>query len=404
MNLKTINYYIFMFTLIFGVIFYNSMGKEFRFIDEAIIAFLIIYWCTNSNFQLKNEFLFFIIIALTYLLYSLMYPHNIEKAIWMDFFSQIKPYLTFYCIYQLDFTFFNKDKSIISKFCLFSSLLILPYGLYYFGHPRMGIFYIPAHFATMMEILGITYLAFSKKEKKDIIISILIISIGVLSLRAKLLGFLAIYLGILLYWDPNKKYKIFTFKNLIILSIFIGFALYLTWDKINFYFIIGSSKENMMARPYMYYMAWNILHDFPFMGTGLGSYASYASSVFYSPLYYQYGMIDNYEIGKNQYVVDAFFPCFTQFGLLGITLFVLFWKKRYDEIKELYKFSHNTIVFKLSILIIIFFAIESLVDNTILQNRGTMMMMIFAILLKKDMSLNTKAKNSFKTYLPHYYK
>ena len=151
-----------MFTLTFGVIFYNSMGKEFRFIDEAIIAFLVFYWITNPKFELNNEFLIFIGVALFYLLYTLMYPINIEKAIWMDFFMQIKPYLAFYTVYQLDFTFHKRDKHKISTFCLIAAVLILPYGLLYFGHHRMGIFYLPAHFATMMEILGITYLIFSK--------------------------------------------------------------------------------------------------------------------------------------------------------------------------------------------------------------------------------------------------
>ena len=145
-----------------------------------------------------------------------------------------------------------------------------------------------------------------------------------------------------------------------------------------------------MARPYMYYMAWTILHDFPFFGTGFGSYASYASSVYYSPIYYQYDMIHNYEIGRNLYIVDAFYPSFVQYGLVGITLFVLFWRKRYFEIKELYKKSQNIVIYKLSLLIIIFFGIESFVDNTFIQNRGMMMMIILAILLKNDMSLDNK--------------
>lgn len=381
-----------MFTLIFGVIFYNAMGKEFRFIDEAITISLLIYWIVNASFRLDNEFLIFLGIALFYLIYSLTFPINTERAIWMDFFMQVKPYIAFYSIYQMNFSFHNRDKHLISKFCLIAAILIFPYGLMYYGFSRMGIFYLPSHFATMMEILGITYLAFSEKKKKDIIISILIMSIGLLSLRSKIFGFFTIYLGMLLFWDPNKKYKIFTLKNIIIFSILVSSALYFVWDKINFYFIIGSSKENMMARPYMYYMAWTILHDFPFFGTGFGSYASYASSVYYSPIYYQYDMIHNYEIGRNLYIVDAFYPSFVQYGLVGITLFVLFWRKRYFEIKELYKKSQNIVIYKLSLLIIIFFGIESFVDNTFIQNRGMMMMIILAILLKNDMSLDNKTR------------
>lgn len=375
-----------MFTLIFGVIFYESLGKDYKYIDEAIIAFLFFYWIINVNFRLDYEFLAFIIIALFYLLYSFMFPHNIEDAIWMDFFIQIKPYIAFYCIYQLNFRFYKKQKQFICHFVLLSALIILPYGIYYFGQLWMGIFSIHSRFATMMEILSITYLVFSKKKKKDIIISILIMSIGLLSLRSKIFGFFIIYLGILLFWDPNKKYKILTLKNVIVFSFIIGLALYTAWDKIYFYFITGASKDNMMARPYMYYMAWTILHDFPLFGTGFGSYASYASSVYYSPLYYQYGMVNNYEIGRNLYIVDTFFPSFVQYGLVGISLFILFWKKRYHETKELFKKTHNVVVYKLNILIIIFFFIESLVDNTFVQNRGMMMMILLAILQQYDKS------------------
>lgn len=386
MDYKKINFIIYIFALTFGVILYNPIGREFRYIDEGIIAFLVLYWITNPKFVLKKEFLLFSGIALFYLLYTFMYPINVNRAIWMDFFLQIKPYLAFYSIYQIDFTFYERDKQAICRFCLLAAVLILPYGLLYFGQYLMGIFYLPAHFATMMEILGISYLTFSKKRKKDLIISILIMSIGLLSLRSKFFGFFTIYIGILLFWDPNKRYKIFTFKNIFIFTIILGIALYFAWNKIYFYFVIGSSLENMMARPYMYYMAGVILNDYPLLGTGLGTYASYASSLFYSPLYYMYKMNENYEIGNNLYVMDAFYPSLIQYGLVGIYFFILFWRKRYHEIKQLYKVSHNTTIFKLSLLIVVFFGLESFVDSTFIQNRGMMMMMIFAILLKKEMS------------------
>ena len=59
MDYKKINFIIYIFALTFGVILYNPIGWEFRYIDEGIIAFLVLYWITNPKFVLKKEFLLF---------------------------------------------------------------------------------------------------------------------------------------------------------------------------------------------------------------------------------------------------------------------------------------------------------------------------------------------------------
>ncbi len=392
MIIRAINFLIIIFALILGVIFYDVLDNYYNFslTDELLALLLVVYWMLNPKSHFNREFFIFICIALFYLGYSLTYPNNVEQAIWTDFFVQIKPFLAFYAVYNMDFSLDESQKKNIRYICLIATILILPIGIQNPGGPNMGNLCIHSRYATMMEILGITYLFYSNRTRRDVIISIMIIAVGLLSLRSKMFGFFAVYAGVMLFWNPNKKYKIFTIKNIFFFGIVSALALYFAFEKIMFYFVEGSDKADMMARPFMYQMAWRILHDYPIFGTGLGTYGTYASSVYYSPIYLKYGMDSNYEIGHNLFISDAFYPEFVEFGLLGISLFFLFWRKRFYEAKHVFQQNNDTIVYKLILLVIIFFVIESVADSTFTQNRGLVMMMILAILLKDKGTKSSK--------------
>lgn len=403
---RAINFLIILFALILGVIFYDVLDKSYNFslTDELLALFLVIYWMVNPASRFNKEFFIFVCVALFYLCYSLIYPNNVEQAIWTDFFVQLKPFLAFYAVYNMDFSMDEIQKKNIRYICIIAAVLILPIGIENAGNHDMGGLCIHSRYATMMEILGITYLIYSKRTKRDVIISILIMAVGLLSFRSKMFGFFAVYVGVMLFWNPNKKYKILTIRNVFFFCIIAALALYFALDKILFYFVEGADKADMMARPFMYQMSWYILHDYPIFGTGLGTYATYASSVYYSPIYLKYGMDSNYEIGNNLFISDAFYPEFVQFGLVGITLFFFFWRKRFFEAKHEFLQHQDTIVYKLNLLIIIFFVIESIADSTFTQNRGMVMMMILAILLRSTESVKRKTFIKYaKLYNPRPY-
>ena len=162
-------------------------------------------------------------------------------------------------------------------------------------------------------------------------------------------------------------------------------SVYFAWEKIDFYFIQGSSSddiEHIFARPLLYMKAFEILKDFPLFGSGLGSYATFASAVYYSPLYSKYQMIYNYDIGNGLFICDTFYPSLAQFGFVGIFLFILFWKKRIQEGMMKMKYEQSVFTFQFVLLIVIFFAIESVADSTFTHNRGMYMLMLLAICLK----------------------
>ncbi len=69
-----------------------------------------------------------------------------------------------------------------------------------------------------------------------------------------------------------------------------------------------------------------ILKRYPLLGSGMGSYANYASVAYYSPIYYQLGYEKIWGLGPEmpEFAADTFLPVLAQYGLIGIFLFYLF--------------------------------------------------------------------------------
>lgn len=388
MNIYKFNYRLILFTLVFGVVLYDFVQKQtgFSYIDEIIILVIVIRLCTGRKERPMGEFGIFVAIALFYLFYSLLFPHNVIPAIYTDFLIQIKPYLAFYGVWLVPFDFTSSDKRRLCKACIWLSLFILPIGvLSPGGGALMNLFCGHSRYATMAIALGTTYLFFSQRKKKDLYITLFIYSIGLLSLRSKMFGFYAAFVGVMFLWNkiPRRKY-ILSPKTIIIFSVVLLGVMYVARDKILFYFVDGVNADNMFARPLLYLKAIEILNDYPLFGTGFGSYATHASALYYSPLYFTYGLYLSPEIGQGLFISDTYFPVFAQFGYVGLALFLLFWWKRYKTAKGNYMRTGGALPFKMVMLIMVFFFIESIADSTFTHNRGMYMMMLLALFLKDD--------------------
>ena len=378
------NYIFLLVSLIFGVIFYDTIQKNFNFsyIDEILALALAVRLCMNGRFT--KEFVLFVMIVLFYLTNSFIDPHNVNDAIWMDFLIQIKPYIVFYAVYTINFAISDRHERTIRRFCKIAAILLLPIGILNIGGgelmEQVGGY---ARYATMMTILGMTYLIYSNQTKKDKTVATLIILIGLLSLRSKAFGFFAAHVCIMFFWNLSEQKKILTTKNVILCSIVLCGIIFAAWGKIDFYFVQGGIEaDDMFARPLLFVKSWEILQDYPFFGTGFGSYATNASSVYYSPIYIKYGLIYSNEIGNGLFLSDTFFPVFAQFGFVGIGLFIWFWVRRVKTAYQNFHMNGNVVYFKLVILIVVFFCIESVSDSTFTHNRGMVMMMLLAIILR----------------------
>ena len=376
--------------MLLGVVFYDAISNyfNFTFTDELLTLFIFFYWLCYKKKNTNREFLFFIIIVCLYLIYSLLYPNNVYRAIFTDFFIQIKPFIVFYSVYGLKLQISNYQAKKIQSLCKRLSICFFPVGLLFlFGYESSlrSIFGHPSRYASFYQIIGIVYLIYSAKNKSDFLMSLLIMSPGLFGGRSKTFGFLAAYVYLIFFRERMSIKNIITPKNLITVSILVLSIIYAAWDKIYFYFIHGSQGEELFARPALYLGALDILNDYPFMGSGLGTYACYASAVYYSPLYVRYGLwtVNGLDEGGS-FIADTYFPTLAQFGYIGIFLFILFWFKRILEARRMSILSHNNIDFIIPLLIVIFFFIESLADSTFVQNRGMAMMMFLAISLSKS--------------------
>ena len=108
-------YQLFLFTLLFGIVFYDIIG--FKAADELCGLLLLLLFgksiIQSKDWQINKFFLVVIGIFVFYTAYSLYIGSNSMKAILMDLIIQMKPYLAFFCTYQLMPTFDKSQKKIL---------------------------------------------------------------------------------------------------------------------------------------------------------------------------------------------------------------------------------------------------------------------------------------------------
>lgn len=387
----------FIFFLVFGVFLYDVIAmRGFTYIDELCTLFFVFLYIANVIQQkyIGKEFLCFWGVSLFYLLYSLLFGQNIWNAVVVDWFIWIKPFLIFYCVYYLNYAFTFRQKKQIRIWCIVLSLIALScvvcnreslYSL--FGHP--------SRFATSLTIFSLLYLYCSNRSKKSVWITLLILSIGILSGRSKFLGFYIIFIG-LFFLVKNGLKKILSFKIICSGLVIIGLVLLVIWEKLYYYFIAGGlqNESEMFARPALYAGAVRILENFPLLGSGLGSYATYASGLFYSPMYEFVGISDYWGLTPDEpmFVADTFFPSLAEIGIVGIFLFFRFWLLCYRQARRVFFMTGNLDAYKCVLLIFSFFFIECIADSTLTQNRGTFMMCLLALYIKDTTILKDDRK------------
>lgn len=389
--ISLLNYYIILTSIVLGVVLYDfiQIKTGMSFFDELIAAILLIYYFAfRGNYQSKS-FLWLMLVFIFYLVYSFYLKITVSSAIWMDFFIQIKPFIAFFCAYQINIHLIDKHKKIIARLCLWSSFGLFIVGL--FGDSVIAsIFSHPSRFATAISILGALYFYSSKREKLDILVMFIIFTIGLFSTRSKFYAFYLFAVFLFLYkTNSNTRFK-FSYKFLAAIILSLSIVLYIIWDKFSFYFLIGAHAENIFARPLIYMHSIDVLNDFFPFGSGFGTYATHASAEFYSPLYYKYQMHLSPEIGNGLFISDTFLPSLVQYGYLGILLFFIFWRHVFLKIINNFRKTMNVEVMRISLLILVFFAIESIADSTFTHNRGMVMLIILAMYLNEGKVIRDK--------------
>ena len=313
----------FMLSELFDFVFLRSFDEVLALFAIPIIFYLI--------FKRKNKIfhvaviLFLLLICLGVLSSFIFRINSISiYGYFLDAFLFSKPYLILIAgillFLNYDLSISLKAINIISKIMLFIIFIFSMYFLTenaFFINGRRDEFTFTTNFTGALANWIILFLLIIVYCNKYNIIYI-IMGLIIMYANGSGLGYLGIGIIILIY----KFFSRFRFKwyYIIFLSIIL---ICLSWNEISGYLL-----NNVAPRYKLYYYSFITANTyFPF-GSGFGTYGTYVAYKYYSPLYIEYGFINEYGM-SNAYVgpvflYDTYYPTIVaQFGYFGIILFAI---------------------------------------------------------------------------------
>ncbi len=351
----------------------------------------------------------FVLVFAFYVLYSIFFlKFNTPKYILMDAIIELKPFLPYLVIFAIAPVFSESEKRVAKVLCIINVALCLALAFmsdYIIKDLINHVVYI----GTTCFICATTFLFLSidsegKVGNRDLATVIAMLVVGLSCTRAKYYGEFVFYMFFLFLYKPGVL-KNFNIKHALLLVAVVAVVIAVSWNKISYYFITGNSDsfdiETMesFARPVLYATGGLILLDyFPF-GSGLASFASFASSQNYSTLYYEYGINNVWGLSEDfgDFICDAYYPCLAQFGIVGIVLFALVFIKIYHHLRALIR--HDAIRYKYPFIVgsmaIVFILIENIAGTLFVQTSGMLAMMLLGF--SASMSKNFEEVNTLST-------
>jgi len=405
-------FFLIIFSLIFVIILYNLIG--FQYTDEicAVLLFMLFFYGVfkTPKWQFNKVFLFTLGIFLFYTIYSMQIASNTKRAIVTDLIIQIKPYLAFFCVYQLKPYFNASRKKLLKDISLFVWLIfLLPVGIISIVYDNIMTLtmYHPAYFGIATTIVSLCYLYSCDYKIRDKVLFFIVLSIGLFSGKSKFYGFFVLSIFLLFFFDNIRQFK-FNFKNILLICSLFATMILVAWQKISLYFyqaisINAKVDEDMIARFVLYRTFPEIIKEyFPF-GSGFASFATYSSAEYYSKTYSEFGIENVWGLSKSypNFISDTYYPALAQFGIFGVILFVLFWVYIIRKAITLYKKGDYTQSkhFVIILLIIGFLAIESTTGSTFIAQGGFFLMMILGMVLS-DMQKECVERLNFQQSNP----
>lgn len=398
--------------LIFIVAFISLPFASFiKFTDELCTLLMVgiaMLDCVINGSWIRYKLMWIILGVMTcYAVYSLTLVHfNTPRYIAMDWLIQLKPYIPFVVMLAVAPTFpgfsrlFLRCSAIaIGIYAGGSLLLSLVFGYYYVELLFFHVFY-----CGLCCILSVLVLLYSSiDENGDIpgsikIIALLILSAGLLCTRSKYYGEFVIIVFMIYFYRPGIM-RYLTFSRALIIAGICLLTIAVGWNKIEYYFITGNSSTfdpnviESFARPVLFVHGAMIIADFIPFGSGLASFATFASVENYSSLYYKYGLDKVWGMSPEMpdFICDAFYPSLAQFGLVGLGLFIWFWVYAYHFLKTLIRKSiSNKYEFAIGVSVIAIILIESIAATTFVQHHGMLAMMLLGIICGKGREIELK--------------
>ena len=363
---------------------YNDLAG-FGYVDEVMTVVLIGYtfltrhnWSTNK--MPWKEYMAFLWILTFYIIYGLLFGRNVDNAVWLDLVQEIRPYSIIYCTWILNPRFSDRQKT------LMIGAMILTLASWIYVHPQTTTD-ANAEFPVLGQMAictGMGYYLFSEETQKNKLIALALVGTGLLAPKMKFMGEVVAFVAMLFYVKKQLDFK--SPRTIWTIGLMMVFAIALTWTKFEVYYVDGWENEEL-ARPMTYKTAWKILWDyFPF-GPGMGTFACNAAWKYYSPLYYEYHLNNIWGLGGNQlkdgmFICDAFYPTLAQFGVVGVILFYVFWKRRLRAFNEIEDMKY----YRVAMMAFFCLAIEQTADTSFLSGKGMGYCMLIALCLNANIN------------------
>ena len=365
---------------------YNDL-PGFQSLDEVMTAILIVYtfskkWHPDTNPKPWREYYSFLWILGGYVVYSLIRQVNVPGAVWIEFVQQMRPYSIIYCTWILNPQFTEKQK----KWMLVSMIITL--GSWIFYHPVVTQAGANAEFPVLGQLAictGMSYYLFTEESRRNSFIALAIVLTGLLAPKFKFLGEVVCFIALLFYVKKQLDFK--SAKTAVSVILIMIVVLIVTWTKFDTYYVTGWNNAEL-ARPMTYKTSLQILWDYFPLGPGMGTFASWGAAEYYSPLYYTYHLNNIWGLQQNfnVFIADAFYPTLSQYGIVGVILFFIFWKRRlmaFSQIEDM-KF------YRIALITFFCLAIEQTADTSWLSGKGMGYCMLIGLCLNANRNMETE--------------
>lgn len=386
-------FYTWFWIIYFPVCVAFAATVDFDWSDEILTVLLLAYALVKRRYLLKDkqrttEISIYILLMVFYLAYSLIIQITTPRGVFLDVLQQVRPYAVFYLTWMMAPEFTNKQKRRIKLVMLLS----------FFGY--LGAFIIKPSLVTpygggesaalgqIALCCAMIYYLFSKQTKRNRNIAILIMLLGLISGKSKYFGECVVFIALVVF--VKSKIKFTSVKTLVKFALLTSVVLFFTWTKFNIYYVEGFDEDaEERARPATYATGMKIMfHDYIPFGSGLGSFGTAAAAKEYSPLYFKYRLNDIWGLDPRNpmFLADAFYPTLAEYGIVGLLLFLIFWKRRLWESNKI----PDLASYRMALMAILALALESTADSSYLSGKGMGYFMILAVCLNSGKRLSNK--------------
>ena len=369
-----------------------------KVIDElaaGVLAGMIVVGCIVNGGWKRYRMLWLLMGIITlYTVYSIAVTHyNTVGSIMVDAVIESKPFVPFIAFMVIRPEFTAAERKVLMFIAVANCVICA--GALCGGMPAVRpVVNHPAYAGAFIyvSILVLCYLrSRSTVRLRGVILvfSVIMLIMGLLCGRSKFYGYAFLFVFFMFFYRPGMMRSL-SLRHVCVLLIFAVSTVAVGWNKFSYYFLTGGSERfdpeviESFARPVLYITGAQVMADHIPFGSGLASFASYASSKPYSSLYHEYGIDKVYGLSEanSDFICDAYYPLLAQFGIAGVVLFVAFFVYIYRRVARYTRIRgvRGRMSFATGMLCIGFVLIESTGSTMLVQPGGQIAMMLLGLI------------------------